>query len=180
VIRALVVLALLGVPGWAPAEQVRAPDGYRMDHYRAPVPDTLRGAEVIGAEAAHALWLGKAAAFVDVMPRAPKPDNLPEGTLWYDAPRQSIPGAVWLPNTGYGALAAETEAYFRQGLEAVTSGDRGHPLVIFCPAECWMSWNAAKRALELGYDRVYWMPGGTDVWSAAGYPTQAVTAEPAR
>lgn len=178
-IRPLLVVALMGIPGGAVAEQVSAPDGYRMDHYRAPVPDTLRGAEVIGAAAAYELWRAKA-AFVDVMPRAPKPDNLPEGTLWYDAPRQSIPGAVWLPNTGYGALAEETAAYFRRGLEAVTGGDRDHPLVIFCLAECWMSWNAAKRALELGYGRVHWMPGGTDAWIAAGHPTEAVTPEPAR
>jgi rhodanese-related sulfurtransferase len=32
-----------------------------------------------------------------------------------------------------------------------------------------MSWNAAKRALEMGYRRVVWYPDGTDGWQAAGY-----------
>ena len=31
-----------------------------------------------------------------------------------------------------------------------------------------MSWNAAKRALTYGYNRVYWYPEGTDGWSGAG------------
>jgi PQQ-dependent catabolism-associated CXXCW motif protein len=36
--------------------------------------------------------------------------------------------------------------------------------------ECWMSWNAAKRAVALGYARVHWYPDGTDGWAAAGLP----------
>lgn len=178
-IRAAFVAACLCAPLAASAQPVPGPDGYRMGNYRAPVPDSLRGAEVIGADEAHELWQS-GAAFVDVLPRAPKPENLPEGTLWHETPRQSIPGGVWLPNTGYGAIDEETAAYFRRGLEVVTGGDKDRPLVIFCLAECWMSWNAAKRALELGYARVHWMPGGTDAWIAAGYPTQAVTPEAVR
>ncbi len=178
-IRAALVAACLTAPVCAPvaavAQAVPEPDGYRMEDYRAPVPDSLRGAEAIGAEAAHDLWRSGRAAFVDVMPRAPRPDTLPEGTLWHDAPRQSIPGAVWLPNVGYGGLAEETAAYFRRGLEAATGGDKDHPVVIFCLADCWMSWNAARRALEHGYRQVYWMPGGTDIWADRGYPTEAVT-----
>ena len=141
-IRAFLIAAWLSVPAVALAQAVPEPDGYRMEAYRAPVPDTLHGAQVIGADEAHDLW-SDGAAFVDVMPRPPKPDNLPEDTLWREPPRQSIPGAVWLPNVGYGALAEETAAYFRQGLASVTGGDRGHPLVIFCLADCWMSWNAS-------------------------------------
>lgn len=159
-------------------QAVPEPDGYRIDGYRAPVPETLRGAQVIGARVAHDLWRSGDAGFIDVMPSAPKPDTLPEGTLWYDAPRQSIPGALWLPNVGYGALAEETEAYFRRGLERATGGDTHHPVVIFCLAECWMSWNAAKRALEYGYARVYWMPEGTDGWTESDFPTEAVTPMP--
>lgn len=177
-IRAALVAACLCAPLAALAQAVPEPDGYRMDHYRAPVPDSLRGAQVIGAEAAHDLWQSGAVAFVDVMPRAPKPDNLPKDTIWRDSLRQSIPGAIWLPNVGYGTLAEETQEYFTAGLEAATGGDKAHPVVIFCLADCWMSWNAAKRALAQGYTRVHWMPGGTDAWSDRGYPTDAVTPEP--
>ena len=52
-------------------------------------------------------------------------------------------------------------------LEAV-DGDRAAALVFFCKADCWMSWNAARRAVALGYGRVGWFPGGTDAWAAEG------------
>ena len=71
-----------------------------------------------------------------------------------------------------------TAEYFRAGLEKATGGETDHPVVLFCLAECWMSWNAAKRALEYGYSEVYWMPDGTDGWTFYDYPTEVVTAEP--
>ncbi len=172
--RALAAVLIL-LPALAFAQQVPEPEGYRMEAYRAPVPETLAGAQVVDADEAHALWQSGEVAFVDVLPQPPKPDNLPEGTVWRTKPRDSIPGAVWLPNTGYGALAEEDAQYFRDGLAAVTGGDRAHPLLIFCLAECWMSWNAAKRALAEGYAEVYWLPVGTDGWAAAGYPLVRVT-----
>jgi coenzyme PQQ precursor peptide PqqA len=41
-----------------------------------------------------------------------------------------------------------------------------------------MSWNAAKRALALGYRNVVWYPEGSDGWAAAGLPLQAAEPEP--
>ncbi|ANT63489.1 rhodanese (plasmid) [Salipiger sp. CCB-MM3] len=172
--KALAAVLML-LPALAFAQPVPEPEGYRMEAYRAPVPETLAGAQVVDADEAHALWQSGEVAFVDVLPQPPKPDNLPEGTVWRAKPRDSIPGAVWLPNTGYGALAEVDAQYFRDGLAAVTGGDRAHPLLIFCLAECWMSWNAAKRALAEGYAEVYWLPVGTDGWAAAGYPLERVT-----
>jgi rhodanese-related sulfurtransferase len=32
-----------------------------------------------------------------------------------------------------------------------------------------MSWNAAKRALELGYANIIWYPEGADGWEKAGH-----------
>ena len=174
VMAALALVLLAPGAGWCAGE----PAGYRMDEYRAPVPDTLAGAHVIGPEEAYALWLSGEAAFVDVLPRAPRPANLPEGTIWRDKPRLSIPGALWLPNVGYGALAGATETYFRAGLDKASGGDKSHPLVIFCLEDCWMSWNAAKRALEFGYSDVYWMPSGTDGWTFFDYPVEEILPEP--
>jgi len=37
-------------------------------------------------------------------------------------------------------------------------------------AECWESYNAALRALRLGYREVYWYRGGVASWQAAGLP----------
>jgi PQQ-dependent catabolism-associated CXXCW motif protein len=43
-------------------------------------------------------------------------------------------------------------------------------VVFYCLADCWMSWNAAKRAAAWGYTRVYWYRDGTDGWAAAKLP----------
>ncbi len=155
------------------------PNGYRMDHFRGPVPETLTGGTVVDTEEAYILWQSGDVAFVDVLPRAPKPKNLPEDTIWREKPRHSIPGSIWLPNVGYGALADITDDYFRRGLEKATTGDKDHPVLFFCLEECWMSWNAAKCALEeYGYSQVYWLPEGTDGWTFFDYPTEEIKAEP--
>jgi rhodanese-related sulfurtransferase len=41
-----------------------------------------------------------------------------------------------------------------------------------------MSWNAAKRALTLGYTRVAWYPQGTDGWATQGLPLETRTPVP--
>ncbi|MCL2713515.1 MAG: PQQ-dependent catabolism-associated CXXCW motif protein [Alphaproteobacteria bacterium] len=162
---AAVITAICGASA---AELPSEPDGYRMQDYHAPVPATLTGARVLTTSQAAALWREKRAVFVDVLPRAPKPQRLPEGTVWRDPPRRDIPGSIWLPDTGYGSLAPGTEAYFRRALEAITHGERGRGLVFYCEAGCWMSWNAAKRALGYGYVNVAWFPDGSDGWEKAG------------
>jgi len=157
------------------AEDVPEPDGYRTREYRAPTPASLRGARVVTTAEAKQLWDGKDAVFVDVMPHAPRPTNLPAGTIWRERPRQSIPGSVWLPDTGYGELAPVTEGYLRDNLARVTAGNRAKLLVFFCLRDCWMSWNAAKRALAMGYTSVAWYPDGTDGWVDDDLPLEQAT-----
>ncbi|MEO1307900.1 MAG: PQQ-dependent catabolism-associated CXXCW motif protein, partial [Pseudomonadota bacterium] len=103
--RTLAALLLaVAVATTSQAEAVPEPKGYREDAYRAPVPETLTGGTVVDAEEAHTLWEA-GAAFIDVLPQAPKPANLPKGTIWREKVRNSIPGAIWLPNVGYGKIA---------------------------------------------------------------------------
>jgi PQQ-dependent catabolism-associated CXXCW motif protein len=154
------------------------PDGYRMDNYRAPVPVTLSGARVLTTDEAGSIWRDKKGVFIDVLPRPPKPPNLPEGTVWRDRPRFNIPGSIWLPDTGYGKLAAATEDYLRQGLARASGGNNATLLVIYCQENCWMSWNAAKRALSYGYSNVAWFPDGTDGWERALLPLAESQPEP--
>ena len=160
------------------SQTVPEPETYRNDHYRDAVPATLDGATVVGPEAAYVLWQAGNVGFIDVLPRPPKPANLPKGTIWREKPRKSIPGAIWLPNVGYGEIADLTAEYFRAGLSKVTQGDKSNPVLIFCLEDCWMSWNAAKRAVEWGYSDVYWFPEGTDGWSLWDYPLERIEAEP--
>jgi PQQ-dependent catabolism-associated CXXCW motif protein len=151
------------------AGEVAEPAGYRMDEYRAPVPETLAGARVVTTAEAELLWRGKETVFFDVMPNTPKPANLPAGTIWRDKVRNGISGSIWLPNVGYGAIPRETEDYFRQAL-ASHAEDKTQTILFYCMTNCWMSWNAAKRAIEWGYTSVVWYPGGADGWEKAGLP----------
>lgn len=162
--------------GPAPPE----PAGYRMDDFRKPVPKTLAGARVIAPLEAEKLHESKAAVFIDVFPKPPKPANLPAGTLWIDPKHDTLPGAHWVPNVGYGAMPAGVEDYFRATLKRVTEAEPGKPLVFFCLRNCWMSWNAAKRAMEWGYENVVWFPEGTDGWLEIGNDLVSTASVPDR
>jgi PQQ-dependent catabolism-associated CXXCW motif protein len=176
---ARLVLALLALLSIAhAADGTPEPEGYRTDNYRSPVPATLKGARVLTTSETEAIWRNGTAAFIDVLPHPPKPPKLPPGTIWRDKPRLNIPGSVWLPDTGYGALAVVTEDYLRRGLERATGGDRAKLLVFYCLADCWMSWNGAKRALSYGYPNVAWYPEGTDGWTMADLPVADSRPEP--
>jgi PQQ-dependent catabolism-associated CXXCW motif protein len=159
-------------------ELVLEPEGYRLDDYRAPVPETLTGARVITTAEAEVIWRAKNGVFIDVLPRPPKPSNLPAGTIWRDRPRFNIPGSVWLPDTGYGKLAEVTEDYLRQGVARASLDNRAMLLVVYCQANCWMSWNAAKRIVSYGYSHVAWYPDGTDGWERANLPMVESQPEP--
>ena len=52
------------------------------------------------------------------------------------------------------------------------------PLVFYCQRACWMSWNAARRAVALGYKQISWYPDGVDGWREAGLPLEPREAEP--
>ncbi|MBV8824951.1 MAG: PQQ-dependent catabolism-associated CXXCW motif protein [Bradyrhizobiaceae bacterium] len=176
---AICLLALAVIPANGQDAAVPEPDGYRTENYRAPAPATLKGARVLTTDEAAALWKAGGAVFIDVMPQAPRP-KLPAGTIWRDKPRHNIPGSLWLPDTGYGALAAATEVYLKDGLEAASGGDQTKLFVFYCQRDCWMSWNAAKRALALGYRNVAWFPDGSDGWEEAGLPLEEAQPAPGR
>jgi PQQ-dependent catabolism-associated CXXCW motif protein len=174
----VVALAFTTVLAYAQEENPPEPEGYRTENYRAPVPATLAGVRVLATEEAEAIWRSGAGVFIDVLPRPPKPQNLPAGTVWRDKPRLNIPASIWLPDTGYGMLAAATEDYLRDGLARASGGNKAKLLVIYCQADCWMSWNAAKRVLSYGYSNVAWYPEGTDGWQSANLPVADSQPEP--
>lgn len=170
---ACTVALLLGAAA-APPE----PDGYRMDDYRSPTPATLRGATVLTTDEARNHWDRHDAVFIDVLPQVPRPTGLPASTIWREKPREDVPGSIWLPDTGYGALAPVMQQYFEHGLAQASGGDSNRLLVFYCLANCWMSWNAAKRAMSIGYTHVAWYPDGTDGWAAAHLPLELRTPIP--
>lgn len=171
-------LALPGFAGDALADHgVPEPDAYRADDYDAPVPHTLAGAETVTALDVAKL-VERGAIVVDVVPAHRAPSALPEGQLWLPPPHEGIPGALWLPDTGFGTLDPLTERYFLEHLERASGGHRDRPLVFYCRIDCWMSWNAARRALEAGYTNVHWFRDGIDDWRFEGFETEALAPAP--
>jgi hypothetical protein len=68
-------------------------------------------------------------------------------------------------------LTRELDDFYRGRLNQATAGNVDVPLVVYCHEKCWLSWNAAKRAIAYGYRRVYWFPDGIEGWTAAGRAT---------
>ncbi len=182
--RLLAVMAYLGIIGLGGARAEPAGDRPRarhLSHVRLPRrrPRDARCKPALTAAEAHALWDKKAAAFVDVLPQAPKPAGLaPGGRSGATSRVSTFPAGLWLPDTGYGALAPVTLDYFQRGLKQASDDDLNRPLVFYCARHCWMSWNAAKRAKTLGYTHVFWYQDGTQGWQEAGYSLKEQTAFP--
>ncbi len=164
---ALACLALLA-SGMGVARAVEPPDGYRTDDYHAPTPDAVPGGQVVHTAALRALIDDDRAILIDVLPAPRRPDGAKPGAPWMPLPRMDLPGSVWLPDVGRGALDAATEGWFRAQLAELTGGDPARAIVFYCMTDCWMSWNAAKRAARSGYTHVLWYPEGADGWQSAG------------
>ncbi len=171
----LAVLAWLGAVSAHADPGVPVPDGYRQDDYRAPVPDSVPGGEVLHLQAMRELLARGGAVLVDVLPAPRRPEAMRPGSPWMPQPHRTLPGALWWPEVGRGTLPSDAKAHFAGLLRAATDGDPARLVVFFCLNNCWMSWNAARRAAVLGV-RAGWFPEGVDGWEAAGLPTQAVQA----
>jgi PQQ-dependent catabolism-associated CXXCW motif protein len=171
-----VVLAL-----WLPllaiaADPVPEPAGYWMGSAHGPVATSITGGTVIHTRALAALLQAGSAVVVDVSDAPRRPANMAADAVWLPLPHRVIPGAAWIPGAGLGAIAPAVDKIFRERLALGTHNDRTHPLVLYCHESCWLSWNAAKRAISYGYTSVYWFADGMEGWRAAGLPT--ASAEP--
>jgi PQQ-dependent catabolism-associated CXXCW motif protein len=141
-----------------------------------PVPLTLAGGAVIHTQELDELLKKGDVILIDVSNRPRRPENLAPGAPWLPTPHRSIPGTVWIPGAGAGAIAPEIDSYFRDRLAQLTGNDLDHPIVIYCHERCWLSWNGAKRAVRYGYRAIHWFPEGIEGWRAAGL--EAVVVEP--
>ncbi|HEX2539547.1 MAG TPA: rhodanese-like domain-containing protein [Caldimonas sp.] len=60
---------------------------------------------------------------------------------------------------------------FGEYLQKATAGDRSRLVVTYCQGvRCWGSYNAALRAIRMGYTNVHWYRGGMEAWQQAGLP----------
>ncbi len=165
-----ITMSAVATPAPVDQEHFDAKTGYRLDRYRAPTPDSVEGGTRIDIDELDRLVRDEKAILVDVMVAEGAGTDPKTGAWRLSKPRKSIPGSVWLADVGKGKPKPEISTYFKQNLSALTAGNKEHPIVIFCMADCWMSWNAVKRAASYGYSRVYWYPEGTDGWRDWGRP----------
>ena len=124
-----------------------------------PTPASIPGGQVITTKGLIALVQGRQAPFLlfDVL-----------------GSQEMLPGAI--PAAGAaqpGSFDDNVQQGFGAYLEQATRGDKRTALVFYCQStQCWMSYNAALRAIKLGYANVLWYRGGIEAWKAAGQPLQ--------
>ncbi|HEY1932978.1 MAG TPA: rhodanese-like domain-containing protein [Acetobacteraceae bacterium] len=172
----LVVAASISATA-AGAKHVPEPSGYWQGPIHGPVPATIAGGTVLDTVTLAHLLAGGGVVLLDVAEAPHRPVGLPAGELWLPPPHRDIPGSVWIPDVGRGAISPHFAAWFRTRLAALTDGNREKRIVVYCHPSCWMSWNAAKRAINDGYRAVFWYPGGVEDWETAGHPTAAAKPE---
>lgn len=122
-----------------------------------PTPSSIPGGQVITTRELVDLMRGQQVLVLDVLGGA-----------------ESIQGAQYaVPAAQAGTFNDQTQQQFSQFLQQATNGNKQHPIVTYClSTQCWMSYNAALRAINLGYTKVLWYRGGIEAWQQAGMPTQ--------
>lgn len=139
-------------------------EGYRIGRYRSPTPEQAEGGTRIDVQQLVRLQstVKPAPILLDV-----QPVSWQSGIFLQTRQRYNLPGSVWLPNVGLGELNERWTDYFQTHLQRITQGDKQRAIVVYCTADCWMSWNAVKRANQWGYQKLYWFAEGTDGWREA-------------
>ena len=137
--------------------------GIRKDQYHAPTPMILPGVKLVTTNALAQSFQGTGRPVII---------NVLTGS-WVNA----VPDSVWLSGAGQGTgLDDPTQARLARRLAALTAGDKAKPVVFYClSSQCWLSYNAALRAQQLGYTNVGWYRGGVEAWQAAGLPVERNT-----
>jgi sulfur-oxidizing protein SoxY len=143
----------------------------------SPTPRTLSGGTVIRAPDLAALLKKDRVVILDVSNSPPRPEKLAPQAVWLPPPHPVIPGSLWLAGVGAGTLDTTTDNFYRQRLGEATGNDLDRPVVVYCHERCWLSWNAAKRAIRYGYRHVYWFPDGIEGWKGAGFGTAVAQPE---
>ncbi|MBL8565108.1 MAG: hypothetical protein JNM89_05270 [Hyphomicrobiaceae bacterium] len=138
--------------------------GYRIARYQAAVPEKPPAGERVWIDDIDRLVRDAHAVLLDVSPIHGAGYDKASGAWRISKPHETLPGATWLPEVGRGDINPAVARFFARELARLTGGDKTRAIVIFCNADCWMSWNAVKRAASFGYSGLKWFPEGTDGW----------------
>jgi PQQ-dependent catabolism-associated CXXCW motif protein len=82
----------------------------------------------------------------------------------------ALPGTLWIQGMGKGRLSG-SDFLELKSLLAQAVPDKHVPVVVYCLSwECWLSYNAALTASDLGFKNLYWYRGGISAWNQARLP----------
>ncbi|PZU09907.1 rhodanese-like domain-containing protein [Sphingomonas sp.] len=180
------LLFALTVPVAAPAPVSASPGdpalfdaatGYRIAAYRGVIPAAPPDVERIDDGEAAKRHDGGHTLFIDLTPARGAVRDAATGEWRLAEPHETIPGAHWFPEAGRGPADAAIDRWFAGGISRLTKGSHRRPIVAFCLADCWMSWNAAWKLRRLGYRAVAWYANGIDGWRDLGRPLVPATPE---
>jgi PQQ-dependent catabolism-associated CXXCW motif protein len=131
---------------------------FRTTGYHSPTPLRIPGGRVVTTLELKAM-----------LERDPRPYVI---DVLGGRPHRTVAGAFWMPGAGAGDMTPDEENRFGRAMANFAGGDKGRPLVFLCvDTECWLSYNAALRAIALGYTGVMWYRGGIAAWRHADLPT---------
>lgn len=138
---------------------VPPPQGLHAGAFHSPTPNSIPGAQVITTKG--------------LMPLIQN-QQVPKLVLDILGGPERLPGAIPAVAAAQpGSFQDQTQQGFGQYLAQATNGNKQVPLVFYClNVQCWMSYNAAARAVALGYSNVLWYRGGIEAWKSAGLPVQ--------
>ena len=129
----------------------------RSANYHGRTPTTIPGAQVV-----------KTMELKSMLESAPSPFLI---DVLSGPAHRTLLGALWLHNGGLGDFDALEEKRYLDTIALIAGHDKSRQLVFFCSsARCWLSYNAASRAVRAGYTNVYWYRGGIEAWRAAKLP----------
>lgn len=162
-IRPLLLFVALAAAAPGSDPRFDAATGYRVSDYRGVVPTPPPDVSRIEARAVARLADAQRAVLVDVVPAEGGVRDA-DGTWRLAREERGIPGAAWFPEAGRGRIDPAIEAWFVRGVSQLAALHPGRPIIVFCLADCWMSWNAALRLRRAGFQNVRWFAEGADGW----------------
>lgn len=134
--------------GVSPSRQLRS------DSFHAPTPTELPGGSLVSTQAlAEAFAAGLPMLIVDVL-----------GGVY------TLPDAMVATGMAQGGHYSDrVQQQTGQWLERLAKHGKQTPVIVYCSDPmCWLSYNAALRAIAAGYTNVYWYRGGIQAWQMAG------------
>lgn len=126
----------------------------RTENLRSPTPQQIPGGRVV-----RTVELGR------LLAKEPRPYLIDVAA----GSHRTLAGAFWMEGAGTGNLNKDQEKRFLKALASFAAGRKNRTLVFLCEdAQCWLAYNAARRAIAAGYTNVMWYRGGAAAWRAAG------------